>query len=250
MVGRLDMPCTFLQGHFPREAWPDLVPEFDKQYMKELCLFLKSKRSGNWHPPLNTVFRAYRSTHFGKVKAVIVGEDPYPNRSDATGLAFSAHPGQKPPRALGRVFDQLESDLEMERPLGGDLDCWAKQGVLLLNSALTVPAKTADSDRRERERIRRQHRSKWRGFTERTIALLSGREDPPDPIVFLFWGREAWRCAPFVRSPRHFVRLAGHPVPRRGGGTYANSAHFSQANWFRGQAGLDPILWDCVGRGS
>jgi uracil-DNA glycosylase len=182
------------------------------------------------------------------VKVVIVGEDPYPNRADATGLAFSVNPGQKLPRALERVFDLLEADLKVKRPARGDLECWAKQGVLLLNRALTVPTRPDDHDP-EWQRKRTKHRSFWSGFTERTIAHLSDRKDPSKSIAFLFWGTRAWHLAPHVRSPQHFVRLAGHPVPRRRGGNFANSQHFSQTKFFLEDAEVDPIQWDCVGDG-
>lgn len=228
------MPCSSLVNHFPSEGWPALRCEFDQPYMtRGLCPFLAAEwEAGRAHPGTEDVFNAFGRTSFDDIKVVIVGRDPYPNPLHATGLAFSAPATlRRLPLSLRWIYRELEDDPEIEfaAPVegSGDLGCWADQGVLLLNSALTHGAKS--------------HPKWWRTFTDKTIELVNQRHQP---VAFLFWGREAWRKAPLIRAARHFARCAAHPDPRGGG--FVGCRHFSQTNTFLAGQGLTPIDWSCV----
>jgi len=227
------VPCSSLVKHFPCEKWPALVSEFSKAYMtKDLCPFLEAAWNvGRAHPPREDVFKAFHLTALDDVSVVIVGKDPYPDPRHAMGLAFSVPTTiRKLPRSLRRIYRELEGDRQVRVPPKegrGDLSSWADQGTLLLNCALTRGATS--------------HVRWWRTFTDKAIEVLDERDEP---VVFLFWGREAWRKAPLVRAPQHFVRCAAHPDPRSGG--FMGCRHFSQTNTFLMARGLSSINWGCV----
>jgi uracil-DNA glycosylase len=215
-----------------RDSWPNLAAQLAEFRFDVLCDFLDGLRK-DWsaHPRRERLFQAFRDTPFEKVKVVILGQDPYPDGKHAMGLAFSV-PAQvkKLPSSLKQVYRELNRDplVTFSHSLqgDGDLSCWAKHGVLLLNSALTVG------------RAKESHAAYWREFTDTALKLLNDR---PEPVVFLFWGTKAWRKAPLVRSSQHFVRFAAHPRT----GDFIGCGHFSQTDSFLQQQ----FPWNCVGHG-
>lgn len=215
------------------DVWPELVRELgrDRAYLCRLSGFIDEVYGdAATEPARSDLFKAFALTSFEGVRVVILGEDPYPKKGDAMGLAFSAR--HRIPGTLGRIFDELKSDPEVlgfVRPKVGDLTCWAHNGVLLLNRTLT--------------RGTTSHVGQiWETFTDAAIELLAKRVAP---VAFLLWGKDAWRTAERIRAPQHFVRLAYHPSPRAGR-RFVGCRHFSQANEFLSQAGYNPIPWDCL----
>ena len=214
------------------DCWPNLAAELADSRFDELCDFLDELRK-DWraYPDPEHLVRAYRKTRFEEVKVVILGQDPYPNAEHAMGLAFSVPAAvTKLPSSLRQIYRELirEPRVLFTHSLAGDgdLTCWAEDGVLLLNTALTVgPAKES-------------HAAHWREFTDTAIGLLNDRDDP---VVFLLWGTKAWRKAPLVRAPQHFVRCAAHPRTN----DFIGCSHFSQTDAFLGRQ----FPWNCVGRG-
>lgn len=225
------MPCAFLEEHFPKEAWPGLACEFKQPYMQDLCRFLSSRASKPWHPDLEDVFAAFRLTPQPAVRVVIVGQDPYPDPSLAIGLAFSVREGVRPhPASLRNIFHELQTDLGVSPPMSGDLTCWARQDVLLLNRTLTV-----------RKSERGSHRGHgWAGFTRAAIDVLAVATDRS--IVFLLWGGDAKRLARRVKTngPHHHVFCASHPVAPGG---FFGQRHFLSTDAILGAGTID---WACV----
>jgi uracil-DNA glycosylase len=215
-------------------VWPELLDALDENYLRELSGFLDAVYSNEGvKPPREDVFKAFRLTSFENVRVVILGKDPYPSPGDAMGLAFSVRRGVRAiPGTLERIYDELEDDADVSfvRPDGGDLTCWAKQGVLLLNEVLTRGAASSHEGRG------------WERLTDKAIELLGKRAEP---TVFLFWGTDAWRKVRLVRSAHHLVRCAFHPSRRAGRG-FIGCRHFSQTNWFLEHVGSTPIRWDCA----
>jgi uracil-DNA glycosylase len=163
------------------------------------------------------------------VRVVILGQDPYHGPGQAHGLCFSVRPGVRPPPSLINIFKELETDIGIRRPNHGHLETWAQQGVLLLNSVLTVESGLAAS-----------HKDKgWERFTDAVIRLVAAQ---PQPIVFLLWGSYAQKKAAFVDASRHLILKAAHPSPLSAHNGFLGCKHFSQANAFlaeRGQAAID-----------
>lgn len=220
--------ATARQQLLKQGVWPELLDELEEAYLEDVCGFLRQHAS-DLRPPPCDVFAAFRLTPFPSVRVVIVGEDPYPRRGVAMGLAFSARTGI--PGTLSRIFDELENDrhVTFTRPQSGDLTCWACNGVLLLNRSLT--------------RGQSSHKGKvWERWTTKTIELLDNRESP---VSFLLWGKKAWELGSGIRQPHHLIRLAYHPSPR-GGDRFSSCRHFSQVNSFLTHAGSTPIPWDCI----
>jgi uracil-DNA glycosylase len=214
------------------ESWREpLAEEFASPYMAVLKSFLVSEKAkgktifpkgGEW-------FRALDLTPLNKVRVVILGQDPYHGPGQAHGLCFSVRPGVRPPPSLLNIFKELESDLGIARPNHGFLEHWAQQGVLLLNSVLTVENGLAAS-----------HKDKgWERFTDAVIRLVAAQ---PQPIVFLLWGSYAQKKAAFVDASRHLILKAAHPSPLSAHNGFLGCRHFSQANAFleaKGQAAID-----------
>lgn len=181
-------------------------------------------------PPQGAWFRALELTPLDKVRVVILGQDPYHGPGQAHGLCFSVPPGVRPPPSLANIYNELGSDLGLPRPPHGFLEHWARQGVLLLNSVLTVEMAKAAS-----------HSKKgWEPFTDAIIAQVN---DKAEPVVFMLWGAYAHKKAANVDSRRHLVLKAAHPSPLSAHAGFLGCKHFSQCNAFLVSNGLPPIDW-------
>lgn len=209
-----------------------LKPEFEKPYMHELKSFLQSeKKEHTVFPPSNLIFNAFSHTPFDQVKVVILGQDPYHNVGQAHGLSFSVPRGVGIPPSLRNMYQELSTDIPgFQIPTHGDLTAWANRGVLLLNATLTVRAHTAGS-----------HQGKgWEAFTDKAIAELSARRSG---IVFLLWGRYAKDKAALIDYRKHHILTAAHPSPFSAYNGFFGCKHFSKANEFLIEQGLEPIDW-------
>lgn len=215
------------------ESWKaPLLPEFNEPYMAALKSFLASEKAAGKmiYPKANEWFRALDLTPLDRVRVVILGQDPYHGPGQAHGLCFSVPPGVRPPPSLLNIFKELESDLGLPRPRHGFLESWASQGVLLLNSVLTVEAAQAAS-----------HAKKgWERFTDAVIRLVNDR---PEPVVFMLWGAYAQKKAAFVDPSRHLILRAAHPSPLSAHNGFLGCKHFSAANAFLQSKGVTPIDW-------
>lgn len=215
------------------ESWKaPLMPEFQSDYMAQLRAFLVAEKAAgkSIFPKGSEWFRALDLTPLDKVRVVILGQDPYHGPGQAHGLCFSVQPGVRPPPSLVNIYKELESDLGLSRPNHGFLEHWAKQGVLLLNSVLTVEAAQAAS-----------HQGRgWEKFTDAIIRLLNAREEP---IVFMLWGSYAQKKAAFVDTSKHLVLKAAHPSPLSAHNGFLGCRHFSQCNAFLKAHGMAPIDW-------
>ncbi len=209
-----------------------LAEEFEKPYFAALVAFLKDElaKGKTIYPPGPYIFRAFDLCPPDKVKVVILGQDPYHGPGQAHGLCFSVPKGVPPPPSLQNVFQEIRADLGFPLPGHGDLTGWAEQGVFLLNAILTVEAHKPAS-----------HRGKgWEIFTDRVIALLS--EYRPH-LVFMLWGSFARSKKSLIDSTRHLVLEAAHPSPYSANNGFFGCRHFSKANAFLVQHGLEPIDW-------
>ena len=209
-----------------------LLPEFSSDYMAGLKAFLESEKAAGKtiYPKRSEWFRALDLTPLDKVRVVILGQDPYHGPGQAHGLCFSVKPGVRPPPSLVNIFKELGTDLDLPRPRHGSLEHWAAQGVLLLNSVLTVEATKAAS-----------HSKKgWERFTDAVIAEVNTRSEP---VVFMLWGAYAQKKAAFVDEARHLVLKAAHPSPLSAHNGFFGCRHFSQANAFLKSKGMPPIDW-------
>ncbi len=208
-----------------------LADEFRKEYYLRLREFLKAEYSTRKiYPPMGDIFNALRCTSYSDVKAVILGQDPYHGAGQAHGMCFSVRKEVEPPPSLKNIFKELESDLGITPPNHGELTSWAKQGVLLLNTALTVREGQANS-----------HRGMgWETLTDRVIELLNGREQP---IVFILWGGNARAKARIITNPAHLVLQCAHPSPLSAYNGFFGCRHFSKTNQFLQSKGIAPIDW-------
>ena len=206
--------------------------EFEQPYMGELRRFLVEERERGKHvfPKGGEWFRALDLTPLDQVRVVILGQDPYHGPGQAQGLCFSVPTGVRPPPSLVNIYKELESDLGIRPARHGFLEHWAKQGVLLLNSVLTVEMGRAAS-----------HRDRgWERFTDAIIAEVNARDEP---TVFMLWGSYAQKKAAFVDQSRHLVLKAPHPSPLSAHSGFFGCRHFSKANAFLESRGLPPIDW-------
>ncbi|MBO6230354.1 MAG: uracil-DNA glycosylase [Ruminiclostridium sp.] len=213
--------------------WDELLSgEFEKPYYLQLRQFLKAEYNGfTIYPDMYDIFNALKFTPYSKVKAVILGQDPYHEPGQAHGLAFSVHSGVRLPPSLENIYKELNSDLGIPIPKTGDLTKWAAQGVLLLNTSLTVRRGLANS-----------HNGKgWEIFTDHIIELLNKREEP---IVFILWGSNARSKVPLITNPRHCILTAPHPSPLSAHRGFFGCRHFSKCNAFLESKGIAPIDWD------
>jgi uracil-DNA glycosylase len=221
------------------ESWKTLLmDEFQQPYMQSLREFLASeKRQGKTvYPPGNLIFNALNSTQFGSVKVVILGQDPYHGVGQAHGLCFSVNQGVPPPPSLQNIFKELHTDLGIERPAHGCLSHWADQGVLLLNSVLTVEAGKPAS-----------HEGKgWERFTDAVVGEVNTLREH---VVFLLWGSYAQKKGAIIDSHRHLVLKAPHPSPLSASRGFFGCRHFSEANSYLLETGQTPIDWDLPARG-
>jgi uracil-DNA glycosylase len=215
-----------------------LRDEFVQDYMAHLKRFLLAEREAGKRifPSGSNWFRALDLTPLDKVRVVILGQDPYHGPGQAHGLCFSVPSGVRPPPSLINIFKELESDLRIRPAVHGFLEHWAKQGVLLLNSVLTVEMGIAAS-----------HRDRgWERFTDAVIRLVN---EKPEPVVFMLWGSYAQKKAAFVDQSKHLVLKAPHPSPLSAHSGFLGCRHFSKANAFLEAQGLKPIDWalpECV----
>ncbi|MCL1842704.1 MAG: uracil-DNA glycosylase [Defluviitaleaceae bacterium] len=211
--------------------WDELLAEeFKKDYYLQLRAFLKEEYSTRQiYPEKHDIFNALKFTPYEKVKAVIVGQDPYINPGEAHGLAFSVMPGAKIPPSLANIFKELLADTGKKPLANGHLEHWAREGVLLLNNVLTVRAGQS-----------RSHAKKgWEQFTDAVLGILDRREKP---VVFLLWGRDAQAKGRVISDSRHLILQAAHPSPLAGG-RFFGCKHFSATNEFLAARGLDLIEW-------
>lgn len=207
--------------------WDELLKdEFQKEYYLKLRQFLKQEyRTRTIYPDMYDIFNALKYTAYKDVKVVILGQDPYHGPGQAHGLAFSVQKGVPAPPSLQNIFKELQSDLGVTPPSHGCLIDWAKNGVLLLNTALTVRAGQAAS-----------HRGMgWEYFTDRVIEILNGREEP---MVFLLWGAHAKQKAPLIDASRHLILTAAHPSPLSAYNGFFGCRHFSAATHFLNRNGV------------
>lgn len=219
------------------DSWKiPLAVEFASDYMADLRGFLAVEKAAGKQifPKSDQYFRALNLTPLDQVRVVILGQDPYHGPGQAHGLCFSVQPGVRPPPSLVNIYKELERDFGLPRPAHGFLEHWARQGVLLLNSVLTVEMAHAAS-----------HRGKgWEHFTDAIVRLIAAK---PEPVVFLLWGSYAQKKAAFVesveRGGRHLVLEAPHPSPLSAYHGFFGCKHFSKANAFLEQNGLTPIDW-------
>jgi uracil-DNA glycosylase len=220
------------------ESWKHpLQSEFDSDYMVELRQFLVTERKAGKiiYPRASLWFHALDMTPLDQVRVVILGQDPYHGQGQAHGLCFSVQDGVKPPPSLVNIYKELKSDLDISRPAHGNLEAWAKQGVLLLNSVLTVEAGLAAS-----------HQGKgWERFTDAIIRLVNAQTRP---IVFILWGNYAQKKASFVDRSRHCVLSSAHPSPLSAHNGFFGSKPFSKANGFLESQGQAPIDWSLTSR--
>ncbi len=208
-----------------------LAEEFKKDYYLKLREFLKSEYSTRViYPSMYDIFNALKHTAYGDVKVVILGQDPYHEPGQAHGMCFSVKPGVEVPPSLVNIYKEIHSDVGAPIPKDGYLVRWADQGVLLLNTVLTVRAHQANS-----------HKGKgWEQFTDRVIELLNGREQP---IVFMLWGANARAKKALITNPRHLVLEAPHPSPLSAYNGFFGCRHFSKCNAFLEKNGMKPVEW-------
>lgn len=215
-----------------RNDWaPFLEAEMQKDYYQKLrTILIKEYKTRTIYPDMYDIFNAMHYTPYDKVKVVILGQDPYHGPRQAHGLSFSVLPGVEPPPSLVNIFKELESDLGCKVPNHGCLRHWAEQGVLLLNTVLTVREYQANS-----------HQGiGWEEFTDRIITLLNQRKEP---MVFLLWGRPAQRKQSMITNPNHLVITSPHPSPLSAYRGFFGSRPFSKANDFLRKHGMEPIDW-------
>lgn len=215
------------------ESWKKhLAVEFEQDYMQQLRAFLQAEKAHNKiiYPPSSQIFSAFELLDFEQVKVVILGQDPYHGQGQSHGLCFSVPKGVKPPPSLINIYKELAADLGLPIASDGCLTHWAQQGVLLLNSVLTVEHSLAAS-----------HQGKgWERFTDAVIQQLS---DQREHIVFMLWGAYAQRKGQIIDRHKHCVLEAPHPSPLSAHRGFLGCKHFSQANDYLQRHGISPIDW-------
>ncbi len=208
-----------------------LKEEMAQPYYRQLRQFLIGEYSTKQiYPDMYSIFNALHYTSYADTKVLILGQDPYHEPGQAHGLSFSVQPNVPPPPSLVNIFKELETDLGCTVPNNGCLEPWARQGVLLLNTVLTVQAHRANS-----------HRDKgWEIFTDKIISLLNQREKP---VAFILWGSPARRKKAMITNPQHFIVESPHPSPLSAYRGFFGSRPFSKVNKFLESVGEEPINW-------
>lgn len=209
-----------------------LQGEFEQAYMRQLSDFLRSEKAAGKqiYPPGPLIFNALNSTPLDKVKVVIIGQDPYHGPGQAHGLCFSVQPGVPVPPSLLNVFKELKRDLNIDLPAHGCLQSWAEQGVLLLNTSLTVEQGNAGA-----------HKDKgWQAFTDKVIEVVNQH---CEHLVFLLWGAHAQGKEKLIDGTRHLILKSVHPSPLSAYRGFLGNGHFSRTNKFLQQHGLAAIDW-------
>ena len=215
------------------ESWKNiLIEEFEKPYFSSLKHFLtEEKKTQTVYPPGSLIFNAFNTTPFDQVKVVLLGQDPYHGPGQAHGLCFSVPQGIKPPPSLVNMFKELRDDIGTAIPTHGNLNSWAQQGVLLLNTSLTVRANQPLS-----------HQGKgWETFTDRVIQVLSQNRSG---LIFILWGRNAKDKERLIDTSKHAVLKAAHPSPLSAYNGFFGCKHFSKTNDVLIKQGLAPINWE------
>ena len=215
-----------------RNDWGQyLKEEMAQPYYRQLRQFLIGEYSTKQvYPDMYSIFNALHYTSYADTKVLILGQDPYHEPGQAHGLSFSVQPNVPPPPSLVNIFKELETDLGCTVPNNGCLEPWARQGVLLLNTVLTVQAHRANS-----------HRDKgWEIFTDKIISLLNQREKP---VAFILWGSPARRKKAMITNPQHFIVESPHPSPLSAYRGFFGSRPFSKVNKFLESVGEEPINW-------
>ena len=209
-----------------------LAPLFENERYLSIRKFLKQEYSTQTiYPNMHDIFNCFKLTDYSSVKAVILGQDPYHGYGQAHGLCFSVQRGIKPPPSLVNIYKELKSDLGIEIPTHGELTSWARQGVLLLNTVLTV-----------REGNPNSHKDcGWQWFTDEVIKLLNNRDKP---IVFILWGGNARSKKKFIDQKRHFIIESAHPSPLSAYNGFLGSKPFSKTNELLLSANIEPINWN------
>lgn len=216
---------------FHNDWAPFLETEMQEEYYQKLRgILIKEYKTRTIHPSMYDIFNAMHYTPYNKVKVVILGQDPYHGPNQAHGLSFSVLPGVEQPPSLVNIFKELHDDLGCTIPPHGCLKHWAEQGVLLLNTVLTVREHQANS-----------HQGiGWERFTDHIIELLNQREQP---MVFILWGRPAQSKQPMITNPHHLVLTSSHPSPLSAYRGFFGSRPFSKVNHFLTEHGMEPIDW-------
>lgn len=216
---------------FKNEWGQYLKEEMTQPYYRQLRQFLIGEYSTKQvYPDMYSIFNALHYTSYADTKVLILGQDPYHEPGQAHGLSFSVQPNVPPPPSLVNIFKELETDLGCTVPNNGCLEPWARQGVLLLNTVLTVQAHRANS-----------HRDKgWEIFTDKIISLLNQREKP---VAFILWGSPARRKKAMITNPQHFIVESPHPSPLSAYRGFFGSRPFSRVNKFLESVGEKPINW-------
>lgn len=211
-----------------------LKDEFTKEYYQKLRNFLAYEyKHTTIYPDMFDIFNALKFTSYQDVKVVILGQDPYHGPDQAHGLCFSVKKGVTPPPSLVNIFQELHTDLNCSIPAHGELTKWTKEGVLLLNTVLTVRRGQANS-----------HSNKgWENLTDMIISKLNERQEP---MVFLLWGKPAKAKASFITNPQHLILQCSHPSPYSADYGFFGSHHFSKTNAFLLEHGKAPIDWQIV----
>ncbi len=218
-------------NHLAADWQEALSDQFSEEYYQKLWAFVeKEYDTETVFPPKEEIFTAFRLTPLKEVRVVILGQDPYHNEGQAHGLSFSVREGVPLPPSLENIFRELEEDCGCRRPKSGCLEEWAKGGVLLLNTVLTVRAHEANSHKGQG----------WEIFTDAVLKCLNEEERP---MVFFLWGKPAQAKAKFLTNPRHLVLTAPHPSPLSSYRGFFGCKHFSKANEFLLEKGAKPIDW-------
>lgn len=212
--------------------WNDVLSDLiNGDEYKKIREFLKTEYSfHDVYPPMDQIFNAFKLTPYGSVKCVILGQDPYHEPGEAHGLCFSVTQGTKMPPSLQNIYKELKSDLNIDNGLKTDLTPWAKQGVFLLNTTLTVRRGQANS----------HQTCGWTYFTDEVIKLLNARSTP---IVFILWGRNARNKKAFIDTKKHLVLESAHPSPLSAYNGFFGCKHFSKTNDFLIKNGFTPVNW-------
>jgi uracil-DNA glycosylase len=211
-----------------------LKEEFESSYYLKLREFLKKEYfSATVYPPMEDIFNALRYTSYADTKVVILGQDPYHGKGQAHGLCFSVKEGTPPPPSLKNIFKELHNELGIEEPKTGELVGWTKQGVLLLNTTLTV-----------REASPQSHKGQgWEILTDRIIELLNKKENP---VVFMLWGANARAKKALISNPKHLILECAHPSPLSAYNGFFGCGHFIKANEFLESSGVNTINWSQI----